>query len=190
MPLPPTSIQSLRGISCLCADKLISTPFELSVAKKRVCHSFILDDKLKLDHVCFALVTDYSKKESPMPDGALSMVRYGSTICAADQNTYKILHIETDTTIPLFPYDQQSCHPLMTVIGENEFLVVSNGGEGAGLGVFVTASGEPTRGTLEWPSYPISIGMLFIISKLISSILPSFCCRALASAHASHSQHL
>ncbi len=88
------------------------------------------------------------------------MVRYGSTVCAADHHQYILLNLDSKQTLPLFPYDSQLGYPLMAVIYENEFLLVLSGGDGKALGLFVTAQGEPTRGTIEWPSFPLSIGNL------------------------------
>lgn len=46
--------------------------------------------------------------------------------------------------------------PLITVIGENEFLILSWTGASA-LGVFITGDGDPVRGTLEWGGYPKAV---------------------------------
>lgn len=46
--------------------------------------------------------------------------------------------------------------PLVTVIGENEFLITSWTGSSA-LGVFITGDGDPVRGTLEWQTYPKAV---------------------------------
>ena len=144
-PLPPTTIQSLRNVSCICADKMISSPFELSVARKKTILSFILDSRLRCE------------KEITVSDPVLSMVRHHSTLCIADSNMYKIIHSDGHI-IPLFPFDKRWMNPLMLVMNESEFLVASSSGEGTNtIGLFVTHSGEPTRGTLEWPSPPISL---------------------------------
>jgi hypothetical protein len=46
--------------------------------------------------------------------------------------------------------------PSITVIGPNEFLILSWTGTST-LGVFISADGDPVRGTLQWPSHPRSI---------------------------------
>lgn len=51
------------------------------------------------------------------------------------------------------PFDVK---PIITVIGENEFLILSWTGAGA-MGVFVTGEGDPVRGTLEWAGYPKAV---------------------------------
>ena len=92
------------------------------------------------------------------------MVRYGGIVCAADAQMYKLLQLGSDSEIPLFPYDSSVSLPIMIAVGETEFLIVSSGGGSEkGLGVFISRHGEPTRATLEWPSYPISVGALFFL---------------------------
>lgn len=46
--------------------------------------------------------------------------------------------------------------PSITVINDDEFLILSSMGATT-MGVFITGSGDPVRGTLEWPSHPESI---------------------------------
>lgn len=46
--------------------------------------------------------------------------------------------------------------PSITVIGDNEFLILSWTGAST-LGLFLTGEGDPVRGTLEWPSYPDAV---------------------------------
>lgn len=46
--------------------------------------------------------------------------------------------------------------PFIVVVGGNEFLLLSWTGATT-LGVFVTGEGDPVRGTLEWPSHPLSV---------------------------------
>lgn len=46
--------------------------------------------------------------------------------------------------------------PLINVVGENEFLILSWTGSSA-LGVFITGDGDPVRGTLEWEMYPKAV---------------------------------
>ena len=46
--------------------------------------------------------------------------------------------------------------PIITVIGSNEFLIVSNLDD-RGLAVFISGSGDPVRGTFEYSKYPVSV---------------------------------
>ena len=55
---------------------------------------------------------------------------------------------DADTTVPIKPY--------ITVVGENEFLVLSWTGSST-IGLFLTGEGDPVRGTLEWPSHPEAV---------------------------------
>lgn len=54
------------------------------------------------------------------------------------------------------PDDATLVKPFIVFVGENEFLLLSWTGAST-LGVFITGDGDPVRGTLEWPSYPLSI---------------------------------
>lgn len=56
--------------------------------------------------------------------------------------------------------------PLITVIGENEFLILSWTGTSA-LGVFITGDGDPVRGTLEWAGYPKAVCESFFYGLML-----------------------
>lgn len=51
--------------------------------------------------------------------------------------------------------------PIITVIGSNEFLIVSIL-EGRGLAVFISGSGDPVRGTFEYSNYPVAVCEFFL----------------------------
>ena len=72
-----------------------------------------------------------------------------------------MIDLEHASMIPLLPISQASdttivVKPLITVISESEFLILSWTGASS-LGVFITGDGDPVRGTLEWPSHPEAI---------------------------------
>lgn len=46
--------------------------------------------------------------------------------------------------------------PIITVIGSDEFLIVSNLDD-RGLVVFISGSGDPVRGTFEYTQYPVAV---------------------------------
>lgn len=75
---------------------------------------------------------------------------------------YNVINLEASSALPVMPVSQIAdlnappVKPLILVISEMEFLIVSNM-DGRGLGVFITGNGDPMRGTLEWPAYPDSI---------------------------------
>ena len=100
-------------------------------------------------------------QEIPLPSGGFFARRTGKWLCLADKEFYNVIDLETATMIPVLPVSQAQdglqIKPSITVISDNEFLIVSWTG-GSSLGVFVTGEGEPVRGTLEWPAHPDSIG--------------------------------
>lgn len=60
--------------------------------------------------------------------------------------------------------------PFTKVCGPKEFLIVNATPEShLSLGVVVTARGEPTRGTLQWPAYPRSVEVVY---PYVIAILP------------------
>lgn len=75
-----------------------------------------------------------------------------------------MIDLENAQLWPLLPYSQIDpsvadfdVTPSIAVVpGEREFLVTSYTGTGT-IGIFLTAAGDPTRGTLEWESHPIAI---------------------------------
>lgn len=46
--------------------------------------------------------------------------------------------------------------PIITVIGSNEFLIVSDLDD-RGLAIFISGSGDPVRGTFEYSKYPVAV---------------------------------
>lgn len=57
------------------------------------------------------------------------------------------------------PEREESINPNIIVIpGEEEFLVTSFTGTST-MGVFLNGQGDPVRGTIEWESHPLSIGV-------------------------------
>lgn len=45
---------------------------------------------------------------------------------------------------------------MIQVVAEEEFLILSWTGAGT-MGVFINLNGDPVRGTLQWPSHPLSV---------------------------------
>lgn len=64
--------------------------------------------------------------------------------------------------------------PSITVIGPNEFLILSWTGAST-LGLFITAEGDPVRGTLEWSSHPRAICQFIIYLFIYYFLLTSNC---------------
>lgn len=70
-----------------------------------------------------------------------------------------MIDLNAASFLPMLPISQVpdvTVKPSMTVISENEFLILSWTGAST-LGVFITGDGDPVRGTLEWPSYPEAV---------------------------------
>jgi len=101
-------------------------------------------------------------KEIPLPQGATLARRIGRSLCIADQTNYNLVDLELASLFPILPLSQSDepasfvVKPSITVIGLNEFLILSWTGTST-LGVFISGDGDPVRGTLQWPSHPRSI---------------------------------
>lgn len=91
--------------------------------------------------------------------------RIGSSLCLADSNYYSLLNLETAEMFPILPLNQDGeapnlpVEPFIIPTGDNDFLVVSWTGQNGSMGIFLTTSGDPVRGTLTWSQHPISICM-------------------------------
>ncbi len=81
----------------------------------------------------------------------------GRLACFADDQMYNLISLKKESITPLFPYDQEVLRPIVHSISRNEWVLVTGSPQGFGIGIFVSGSGEPIRGTLQWPSIPISI---------------------------------
>ena len=86
---------------------------------------------------------------------------------------YRLLNLKSKVITPLFPYDPKTVKPLIVNIIKDEFLLITCSAQGVGIGVFISGTGEPCRGTLQWPSIPSSICFHFpyIISLLKNNIV-------------------
>jgi len=142
-------------------------PVELCVVKRGGIAMFSLKDRLSY------------LREIPLPQGQGSHTalarRAGKYLCFADKETYNMVDLEDAQMFPLLPISQAEStdgariRPLINVVSENEFLILSWTGASA-LGVFITGEGDPVRGTLEWPSYPLGI---CIDHPHITTLLPN-----------------
>jgi hypothetical protein len=122
------------------------SPIDLSVSSRKAIQTFTLDTKLM------------QSKQIPIEEGYLIMSQYGKTICAADSKMYHLISLSRQQSIPLFPYDVASMSPVALAIDKKESILVTSSAQGFGVGVFISSSGDPVRGTLQWPAVPISIG--------------------------------
>ncbi|KAG6830375.1 hypothetical protein H0H92_001012 [Tricholoma furcatifolium] len=113
-------------------------------------------------------------KEIPLPQGATLARRIGSLLCIADKEVYNIVDLDQASLVPVIPISQApdpdvSIKPSITIVGENEFLILSWTGAGT-IGLFITGEGDPVRGTLEWPSHPQALCLDY---PYITSLLPN-----------------
>ena len=113
-------------------------------------------------------------QEIPLPQGATLARRTGRSLCIADQTNYSLVDLDIASLFPILPLSQAYepasfvVKPSITVIGPNEFLILSWTGTST-LGVFISADGDPVRGTLQWPSHPKSIcqSVLSVLLEII-----------------------
>lgn len=100
-------------------------------------------------------------QEIPFQPGAQLARRAGQYLCVADSQFYNVIDLHTAQMFPVLPVNQASddtmpVKPFIVFVGGNEFLLLSWTGAST-LGVFITGEGDPVRGTLEWPSHPLSV---------------------------------
>ncbi|KAJ3736720.1 hypothetical protein DFJ43DRAFT_1129364 [Lentinula guzmanii] len=104
----------------------------------------------------------FYQKEIPLPNSGTVACRIGFSLCIADKNYYNMINLETAEIFPILPLNQDGDAPNLPVepfiipTGEDDFLVVSWTGSNS-MGLFLTPSGDPIRGTLTWSQHPTSI---------------------------------
>ncbi|KAJ3331229.1 Folylpolyglutamate synthetase [Blyttiomyces sp. JEL0837] len=145
LPISPTIFPPIKALTAASADKFLTSPFEIAVAKRRMLQTYRVGEKIGMD------------KEIPIPEGAILVSKFQMSICAADAQTYKMIDTTSGETIPLFPYDRSLMKPIVCAIGPKEFLLITTTPQLIGLGMFVTSRGDAIRGTLQWPSVPKSV---------------------------------
>ena len=120
----------------------------------------------------------------PLPDGAIAIVRHSRNLCLADIYNYKLINLQLPNPTPLIPTPQVAIssssppmatsmlstgpqmvpRPVLTVIKQDEFLVVSgnvSANNHTTIGIFADSQGSPIRGTLQWSSYPKALCVEF-----------------------------
>ncbi|KAK4698396.1 vacuolar protein sorting-associated protein 3, partial [Phenoliferia sp. Uapishka_3] len=173
-PLSVHSFPAMKGVTTfsLDEDELSGGGREdamhLCAIKRRTVH-LLKVTKEGVTHV----------KDLPLRGGALVSTLRRQHVCIADAETYYIIDFENAIATPLLPISQSPNEddarplsssststsvtppppggfdprqrPAVACVGTNEFLIASHTGSTT-LGVFVTETGEPCRGTLEWSS--------------------------------------
>ncbi|KAI8053065.1 hypothetical protein BDF22DRAFT_776430 [Syncephalis plumigaleata] len=169
---PSEVISTLKGITCFYIDPpppSSASPrntVRICVAKRRSIQLY----RLSMDLVMV--------KEFTLSDSVSILCMAGNSICFADNNDYFLMDMERGEVVPIMPITQSASRdtsnrslsgttkPIITSINDAEYLLTSaatstyilyNYNYNYYLGIFISSSGEPTRGTLEWPSYPRSI---------------------------------
>ena len=95
------------------------------------------------------------------------------TLCFVDSQSFQLFNLASDPSdsiMTLFPYAHT---PHILSILQDEFLLVSTNADSSGLGLFITLQGDPTRGTLQWPSSPASLAFSH---PFIYAYLPALKC--------------
>ncbi|KAF5356987.1 hypothetical protein D9756_006358 [Leucocoprinus leucothites] len=152
---PLTTIKPVRNVVTFAVDHrhlqrpavVVNEPVEFSVIKRTGIAMFLIrNDRL------------FYQKEIPLPANsppALLAKRVGHALCYADNEYYNMVDLEQASLYQLLPLRQVveetpwEVKPVIEVIGENEFLILSWTGASA-LGVFITGDGDPVRG-LDYP---------------------------------------
>ncbi|KAI5477112.1 TGF beta receptor associated protein [Pseudohyphozyma bogoriensis] len=169
-PLPVHAFPAMKGVTTFALDdaELVGggSPGAVHICaiKRRSVHLL----KVTNDGVT-------QLKELALRSGALISVFRKRHVCIADAENYSIIDFDAEMALPLLPISQAPNEddqppstsatsstppppgfdprqrPAVACVGKNEFLIASHTGSTT-LGVFVTESGDPCRGTLEWGS--------------------------------------
>lgn len=103
----------------------------------------------------------HASQDIPLPQGATAARRSGRALCTADKTNYCMIDLEHASLVELFPLSQSPdssviVKPCITIINDSEFLICSWTGENT-IGIFVNSSGDPVRGTMQWPAHPLAV---------------------------------
>jgi hypothetical protein len=166
--IPSSFIQPIKGVSCFSHDIGQEDRIgddgtvELIVVKRRAIQIYKIGESMHL------------KKELPLAEGALTLTRHGRTLCLADTMNYKLINLQQSSVTLLIPTPQVPINspsllggtqlvpkPLVAVVKQDEFLVVSGSPDNQTIGIFVNSNGDAIRGTLQWSSYPKAICVEF-----------------------------
>ena len=145
-------------------------PVEFCVIKRSNISLYSLRERLYFQKVryggSFSLIIFDSyawigTQEIALPSGGTFARRTVNYLCVADREFYNMVDLVAASLFQLLPISQAPdptvrVKPSITVISENEFLILSWTGAST-LGVFITGDGDPVRGTLEWPSHPEAV---------------------------------
>ena len=153
---------------------------EFSVVKKSAIIQYSLKERLVMQRVRMVHVNIYGRVTEERQEfnnqGMIYARRAGRVILAADRENYNVIDLTTASCTPLLPIDQTGetpsrVRPMITFLGQSEpieFLLASATGAGSSMGLFISGTGDPVRGTLEWPSHPESLcALIFFILRTV-----------------------
>ncbi|OCF74776.1 hypothetical protein I204_05158 [Kwoniella mangroviensis CBS 8886] len=172
-PLPSSHVPPLRGVVSVILDdeelewggpgsEDLNAQMTVVVVRRKGLGVYKLGNRMN------------SVKEIPLPSSATHHALFSSYLCAAitsgqddtTQTLYSIIDLSDASLTEVLPVSQidpavadfQSNPNIVVIPGENEFLVTSYTGSST-MGVFLNGQGDPVRGTMEWPSHPLSIAV-------------------------------
>ncbi|KAG8884781.1 hypothetical protein FRB97_003302 [Tulasnella sp. 331] len=171
-PLPPSLISPIRGVVEFALDELAvqatgagagGPPVRLCIIRRRNISVYALRDRLT------------QVKDIPLPAGATLAKLSGPHLCIADRKSYWIINVDAAEALDLMdwshvPLEENSpIRPILVVTEQSEFMLVVWTGNGS-LGFFMSGTGDPVRGTMEYPQHPISI---CVDHPYIAALLPN-----------------
>ncbi|KAG9037771.1 hypothetical protein FRB95_004057 [Tulasnella sp. JGI-2019a] len=171
-PLPASLISPIRGVVEFALDELAvqttgagtgGPPVRLCIIRRRNISVYALRDRLT------------SVKDIPLPAGATLARLSGPHLCIADRKSYWIINVDAAEALDLMDWshvpleENTTIRPILVVTERSEFMLVVWTGNGS-LGFFMSGTGDPVRGTLEYPQHPISICVDY---PYIAALLPN-----------------
>ncbi|KAJ3362347.1 hypothetical protein GGF32_006182 [Allomyces javanicus] len=162
LSMHPLSIRPLKGITAIAVNQSAvenGPPVDqLVIARRRTL------TQLQLKRAGSSLAIS-ELKEIPLPDGAQRLVWRDNHVLVADARDYRLVRLADGQRLSLAPFDQhspnsprQDFRPHMAFTSSSEVLVTCGRPDGPGLGLFFSTSGEPVRGTVQFPVYPKALG--------------------------------
>ncbi|QPG75794.1 hypothetical protein FOA43_003155 [Brettanomyces nanus] len=101
--------------------------------------------------------------------GSVTGVQRSAVAAVATQTNYDLVDVNQSQKIPLFPTcsgrgedgNTVSLMPFVIPVGKKEFLMVCGGqsAEEPAVAMVVNSSGDVSRGTIPWKSYPVSVAV-------------------------------
>lgn len=185
LPIPP-----IRNVQTIAVDQqALTRPFlhapihtveavDFCVIKKTGLGLFSLREKLVFHKVIdsqYSTLTEQSihqiRQDIPLTNCRPGARRTGPLLCIADRGNFNLLDLRSGTLLPVMPLSHEGeapAKPIITAIGNNEFLIVSTL-EDRGLAVFISGSGDPVRGTFEYSNYPLAVCEFSLSGRMLRS---------------------